>query len=404
MATTKNMPSPILLYGDSRLSKDIIVRAKKKYDDAHWITLPAKEDDDTDSIRAELGSLGWDDVCKVVIINNLANRKNMREFLLKMAKEESEVKLIIWDSDNVIKVDPKTNSVSAAAWKPFVKEFESFGKVVNSGAAFTIKESTGCVSYVKEGFKKRGLSIDNTTANLFVTLVGFDRGLLTSEIDKLCLIALSDTISYQFILEHTFRSSKEAVLYVLSNALDKDSEEDCICIIEEFMGNGVNENVIAEILVNKARWQLVVADLFSKGKDWEDISRYLMSMGKFPSDGSGKHDTLLSAIEYLCTERNVPKKYFAQVMKKSDKKTKMKKGASLPMPFMAYDTVKFVRTQILSNYTSEMAKTEAKEFLLTRAFKVYNSLQEKLFDVRRQKFVKANLYAMVRDLKDPNLQ
>ena len=397
----KDMVSPILLYGESHLSKDIILRAKKKYDDAQWITLPAKEDSDTDTIRAEMGGLGWDDTCKILVVNNLANRKNMREFLLKIAKDESDVKLIIWDSTNVIKVNPKTDAVDTAAWKPFVKEFETLGKVVNSGAVLTIKETSNCVDFVKNRFKREGRVIDSGAANLLIKLVGLDKGMLSSEISKLCVIA-PENVTYPFILDNSFTSSKEAVLYVFSNALDKDTVEDCLCLVEEFMHNGINENVIAEILMNKARWQLVVADLFAKGQEWDDIAKHMMKMGTFPSDGSAKQESLSGAIEYLCNNMGMSKKYFTHIIKISDSKAKMKRGAILPMPFMAYDIVKFVRINILRPHISDMKRDEAKEFLLSRALKVYGSIHKRLCNIRMQQSVMGNLNAMVMELKDPD--
>ena len=415
-----NIPSPILIFGDLYLSKNNIINAKKKYPDSKWITLSA--DESLDKIRAESGLSSWDEKEKILVIESIPNRKQVREFLLNLIKTiPSTTKIIIWDSDGHIKIDSKTKSIDKG-WMEFIKEFRavSGSKIVNNGEVLEEKKGDDCVSFVIHTFDRYKKKIDSTNAKLLIGLVGYDRGMLDSEIKKMCLIC-SDYINSEFIIENAFPSTKESILYKFGNILDEGSLEDSITVTDKFLASGFNANELAVVLARKARWQMVVAYYFSSGMNWESIPSVLMEMGKFPSSiwhndqmelSRKKYEASVvqssdNMVKYMSRKEGLPRRYFHMSLPKNtakEKTTMTRKNAEImPMYFMAEQVVKFVRDKIV--YANRnMPEKELKEKLLYRAIRVYSFILDKMCEIRYGEDPEQDLHEMVRSLIATNLE
>jgi hypothetical protein len=263
-----SMPSPVLILGDTQLGKNTVVKAKKKYSSYYWQTVDASKQS-CDEIRMLAGFQQFGFSKKVVLITEIPNRKQVRDFIADLVQSSSEkTKFVIWDSSGTIKVDAKKGI--SKTWKDWITQIEQNkgAVVVNSGGDFAENDAKNSVSYVQDLFSKRKRSIDNVSAKIFVDLVGKKRSLLSSEIEKLCLIA-PQKITMQFILDNTFPSSKEAVLYKFGNDLDSNNYGRAITSLENFVNLGTNANVLAQIIASKARWHLVICDLWNQGLDWK---------------------------------------------------------------------------------------------------------------------------------------
>jgi len=424
--------SPILIFGDSYLSKNNIILAKKKYPDATWVTLSAANDS-LDSIRMEIGSACWNDSQKFVVIQDIPNRKQVRDFLLDIASSTpSFTTLLIWDSNNHIKVDPKTKTFDKT-WATFLKDFRGIQghKIVNNGMVLTEKEQDNSLAFVKNCFDKRKKHIETGEAKLLISIVGYDRGMLDSDIEKMCLTC-PDKVTAKFILDNTFPSSKDAIIYKLSNVLDTASYEDSVNITERFFESGVNENVLAETFLRKARWQMVVAYYWYIGINWNDMPERLMQMGKFPSwiwhnpniDFSGKKresDDIKDPedmLKFLVRKQGVPRKYFkilsapqieseeaeaeskTKIKSKSKTKAKKKRAETVPMLFMASQTVDFVKNKVVGG--SERPD-DIKKKVLNRALEVYLFVQEKLASIRYGQDPSQDLQEIIRVMTNVRL-
>ena len=422
------MPSPILIFGDIFLSKNNIIAAKKKYSDLKWVTMSAT-DDSLDSIRMESGGSLWDDSGKILLVEDLPNRKQVREFLIDLASTLSQnTRLIVWDSNNCIKVNPKTKTFDKT-WGEFVGLFRNIpgSKVVNNGEKLTEKEEGDCVEFIKNRFAKLNKKIETREAKLLINIVGYSRGMLDSDIDKMALTSL-DKVTSSFILENAFPSSKEAVLYKIANILDTASYEDSINLISRFLEVGINVNVIAEIIVKKARWQMVAAYFLDRGLKSNEVVNRLVNMGKFPSyvwhnpnlDTQTKQaeteqfQSEDGILKYLTENYGYSPRYFRMVKeikskpnksKKAEVKiaTKMKKKSPeiIPYPFMATQIVDFVVNKICGGND---VKTEGDiKRVLDRAIKVYLFSQEKLASVRYGENPIQDIQEMIRTITDVSL-
>jgi len=385
--------TPILIFGDAYISKDKILAVKKKYSSAIQVTMSAAKISPNE-IRAEIGTSGWGEDQKLVFIEDIPNRKEVRKFLLNIAAHPlKDVKIIVWDSTNQIKPDPKTKKLNKT-WGGFVQSFKDIpdAKVINNGAEFTHKDKDTCVSFVRGIFKKHAKEVSDENIKLLMEIVGKDRGLLKSDIEKLCLTS-PKVVTSDFILENAFPTSKEAVLYQFGNVLDDASYDEAINMLEKFLAAGINPNVLAEVFMRKARWQLAATYFWVHGVGWSSISTRLMSMGQFPSQIwhnpqiSNKKEVASDfqgaegILKYMVFHNGLPGKYFPNLQPKKKKiKVKLKRAERMPFAFQADQTVNFVRDQIVGNCSQD--DPSIKERILNRALKVYLFIQEQLADIR----------------------
>jgi len=419
LKTNMAFPSPIFIYGDLYVAQNTITSAKKKYPELKWVVKSASTES-LESIRMEAGLFSWDDSEKVLLIKEIPDKKAVREFLIDLSSSCADsTKLIIWDSENHVKLDPKTR-IMEKTWEEFIETFRGIkgAKIINSGDLLTEKQMDECIDFVIKCFEKHGKEISSYEARILINIVGYDRGLLDSDISKMC-ITCPNKIDAQFILDNAFPTSKEAVLYKLSNVLDTGTYEDAINMTEQFLNNGINGNVIAEIFAKKARWQMVVAHLWAMGMPWGSISGKLMGMGRFPSaiwyneeinenekrSIAEQYQSPDGIIDFLTSKQGIPRRYLKII---EDKKAKIKttmtrKGAEIiPMPFMADQYVNTVRNHIVAP-NSDVPEQELKKKVLNRAIRVYLFVQEKLANIRYGKNPSQQIQEIIEALKSYKL-
>jgi hypothetical protein len=419
------MPSPILIFGDKYLSKNDIIAAKKKYAKARWTTKSAANDS-LNSIRMETGVSSWDDnEDKIILIEDIPNRKEVREFILDLSVScPSGTKLIIWDSNGHIKINPKTKTFDKT-WGDFVSAFKKItgNKVINHGSELTEKDNEDSTAFIKKLFEKKGYTIGNNEIRVLIDIIGHDRGMLSSDIDKMCLTAPSN-ITIDFIIDNAFPSSNEAVQYKLANIMDNGSYEDALNMMDRFIEIGTNPNVIAEICIRKARWQMVATYLWVRGLSWNEVVDKIMEMGKFPSSiwhnsNFTFSDKKAAALQFQSPEqilfymtrhlKGLPDYYFKPSHDIKTKKalkesgTITRKGAEImPLPFMAEQVVSFVRDKVVR--ANNISTAEEKERLLDRAIKVYLIAQDKLAEIRYGENPVQDLQEIVRVIMNVNLE
>jgi len=396
-----DVPSPVLMIGDKYLCQKNVNSAKKKYIDFKWIVLSATESS-FDKIRLESGTRDIFARKKLLLIKEIPNHKDAREFLLDLVKSSSDsLKFILWDSENVIKPDPKTKAFNKT-WSEFINELKKNAnhKIINNGFEFTDKEEVLGIDFVKAKFLHRGKNIDTEAAKLFIAIVGKSRGVIETEVEKLCITAPQEVKS-NFVIENTYPSSDEAVLFKFGNVLDTTYSKSVI-MMQEFLDLGINPNVLAEIMAKKARWQLVVSHLWSEGMSWDDIAKKIITMGKFPS--YIWHDYQLTPTQKRkMTENNKLLQDRIDVMVKSgglpdiffDSKKKEGKAEAIPWDFIAQQYVNFVKEGIVKPNINKYNKSETHQKVLNRALKVYLFVVKKLKEIRYGETPNQDLQEMV---------
>ena len=386
------MPSPVFIIGDTKLGKDTVVKAKKKYSQYYWETVSATKQT-CDEIRMSAGFQQFGYSKKVILITEIPNKKQIREFLVDLLQSTSEkLKFVIWDSDEAIKIDPKKGINNT--WQEWINELKKQKgfTFINNGGDFAENDSTDSVKYVQGLFEKRKRNIDKVSARLFVDLVGKSRAMLSSEVNKLCLTA-PVVITSGFILDNTFPTSKEAVLYKFGNDLDKDYVA-AMSSLENFRNIGVNANVLAQIIMSKARWHLIICHLYSQGMDWASIRNEILGMGKFPSciwhneqmpatqkkSLSAKLNEVESLTEFMTMRLGIPEDYLQ--IEESNTGKPLKRGEAIPMPFMADMMITYARDCILKSNKSKYGNVDLKSKMLERAIDVYLNCSDNLKQIR----------------------
>ena len=390
-----DMPSPVLIIGDAKLGKDTVVKAKNKYKTHYWETVSADKQS-CDEIRMAAGFQQFGYTKKVVLITELPNRKEVRSFIVDLVQASSDhLKFVIWDSTGAIKLDPKTGiNKTWQEWINELKKNQGF-VLVNNGGDFAENDIRDSTKYVQDLFDKRKRQIDNVAAKIFVDLVGKNRSMLSSEVNKICLTS-PQKVTKEFILDNTFPSSKEAVLYMFGNDLDKDYAA-AISSLENYVHLGVNANVLAQIIVNKARWHLVICHLYSQGLDWTSIRNEILGMGRFPSciwhndqipapqkkNLSIKLNDEDNLKEFMTRKIGLPEHYLEIDSPKTKTASKaVKRGEVIPMPFMADMMIAYARDYIVSHNKKKYANAELRTKVLERAVSVYLNCSDNLKQIR----------------------
>jgi len=430
--------SPILIYGDHFISQNHINSIKAKYEKNYDFHVLSASESSLEYIESISITQGFFPQPKIVIINDLPNQKAVREFLLDLAgrKNIEYTKIIIWDSSDSIKLDPKTKSPNKT-WEEFISNFKSIAgsKVFNCGADFTEKDEDEVISFVKNRFNKYKKEISEDAAKIFINIVSKDRGLIISEIDKLVLSA-PVVITNDFIIENAFPSAKEAILFKFNNALDGTYAE-AIEMMEQFLESGINENVLAEIMAKKVRWQLIACYYYSKGVMWFDVEKALMNMGKFPSiawhsnkmsyeqkqkiaeeyeteEGINKYRSRVLGLPEYCFNIKESKKKSKKTQEDPEEKDDIKDGKTkkkvilgkkecLPMPFLATQIVNGLQKSFISPNSSSISSDDLRKRILDRSINTYLFVLGKLKEIRYGDGTKQCLYEMVRSITNKEL-
>ena len=403
-------PQAMLLFGEPVLAKRDVVRAKQKYKTAQWREFPMK--DNYDKIRMEAGILGFGVLQKYVLITDIDNTKDCRAFLLDLCCTiKTGVHIIIFDSDSTIKIDAKTQAINDT-WLEFVNAFKALPntKVLNYGGDFDAKDD-GLLTFVQKHFLKFGKTISSDNASVFQKIVGTNRAMICSEIEKLALCCPSE-VTTDFLVDNCYTTNDDVVLYRLGDMIDRGSLMNAMAMTKEFLSNGMNANVIAETLARKARWQLVACSLWASGLSWADVDARLCQMGKFPSEVW--HDDRLSLTERKGQEAKlkshsdaidflVSRGFDKTCFPTPDKKNKLKGGETIPMSFIASRITSYISRQIVAP-NMKVSGDNVKQRITQRAVNVYLTVTENLklirYDIQQSEQC---LYEMLRALVDVRL-
>ena len=430
------MQSPILIIGDIHLSKNVIVSAKKKYRSVQWETVSATNQtpDEIRMISGFNGFISSEQKDKIILIQDIPNKKQVREFIVDLVKSSSEhLKFVIWDSLGHIKIDPKTREINKT-WVDFVQLIKHLpdSKIIDNGFDFTEKENIDCIKYIHDCFGKYNKKIQDKAAIVFIDIVGKNRGLILSEVQKISLNS-PDVITPEFITENAFPTSNESALYKFGNAIDTGNLPNAINSLEDFMSHGVSPYILTEILVKKARWQLVVSHLWNNNIQWMDIPDIIMDMGKFPSkiwhDGgmsvfekrkkTEDFDTGTSRIRFMSDDLGIPLSYFVNEVKESKKKKKKDdsgdksektdkpaviNGECIPLRFIAQQIVDSVHSVVVEPNKNKFKNEEIREKVFNRCLFSYLRILDLMKDIRyNSKDTVNSLYEMIKILTNHEL-
>jgi len=378
---------PFFLFGDPFICSKIITDLKKDYLDSRFTEIDLCTES-LDYIRSTIGTNSLDETENIVIIKDLSIKKALLEFLLDICASPTCSKIIIWDSANLIKPDPKTGTLNKT-WSDFLKNFKLIKgvSVIHQQDSLDEKKKDDAIEFIISRFLDFSRTINDRNADLLLHLVGFNRTMLNSEIEKL-VITCPNPVTSSFIIENVYITSKESLLFKFANVLNEASYEEATESLKRFMDAGFSANELIVVLLRQARWQLIATYLWCKGYSWQEIPAKLMQMGKMPAliwHNSKLADHIKEKEEERCkdvdslrnclvTQYGLPKSY----IKQGDK---INKPEVLPHPIIADQIVWFLESKILpSNQIEE--DIEAKKRLFNRSLKVYTFIAKKLEQVR----------------------
>ena len=380
--------NPTFIFGDYYISKNKVIEIQNKYKDKgiRSVTYSASTTS-LDEIRGDFSTYPFDDSKKIIIIEDIPNKKNVREFLINIASSKSKYNtLVIWDSNNHIKIDPNTKALTQT-WNAFVRKFKKIpgSTVINNGSPLIAKNADAGSEFVKKEFAKYNKNISSSNAKLLISIVGNDRGLLSSDIKKISLVSPKE-VRNDFILTHAYPSSKDAILYELSNALDSGSYEDSMASMESLLNAGMHYFVLCDLIVKKARWQLMASHMYYCGFKLGDITSSIMDAGQVPSyiwHNNQIDDKKFQSAKYQKTDG--VKDFFLSKRWLRDRhfNLKNKKDISserIPFRFQADAIVNFLKCKIID--PNNIPEQDKKVKVFNRAINTYLLVLERMSYVR----------------------
>jgi DNA polymerase III delta subunit len=403
----KVRPSLIIVVGDSALGSRFLSNYKRKISGYSWNRIDIK-DSSTEDMKIECQESSLFGLKKVTLIRGFKNNKQFRDLISDISDLTSDFsRVIFWDDSEVVKINSKLKANNT--WESFfnkMKEKEDF-LLVNNGSDFSYKEKKEAIKYVLESFCKLGKKIDQDAASIFIEIVGLKRSLILSEVEKLSISSPAQ-IDREFILNNSFPSSSVSLTYNLSNSLDK-SYSSSISYLEELISHGNDMFYISQIILSKAKWYMVIADLYSSGLDWNNVRLKILEMGKFPSSIWNNDQIKAEEKKALSIKLNNPEnleQFMTRVMGfrylsldidyKAKVGTSIKKGDCIPMPFLADMMIKNVRDNLLRKYFEKYGKEDFKDVLLEDSVRRYIFCCKKSRDIRFAESNRRNLlYQMV---------
>lgn len=368
------------IFGDSILGSEIINEIKDSYSGYNWSSVCFSRENLKD-IKILCKSCGIFDIAKIVLIKDIKNTKEFKDLVLSLTKSTLDnLKIIIWDSSEIINIDPKIGVNKT--WSDFFNKCKVSNnfKFINNGSDFHEKDNIKINNYVRDLFLKNNRRIDKKNIDLFVEIVGKNRGIIYSEVKKLCITA-KEEIDKQFILENTFPSSKSFVFYNITNYLDK-SYKASISEMEYLISIGKDPYYIGNLILFKAKWNLAIADLYRQGNDWFNIKDLILKVGKFPSSVWSNDQIPDSKKKKLSDNLKDPRNL----------KEFMLSAWGCPYYLLDCGTEKRVSDSINSSFIADMMvksfrynqvpKTKSKVDLVNRSLRIYIECCQEIKEIR----------------------
>ena len=412
-----SLPHSILLYGDPYLAKNKILEIKKKFSsNSSWQHLSLKTDK-LDFICSEVCAMSFGNETRFFILEDFSIKtKDDRSFLIRMAKDHSEDShVILFDSKSAITIDPKTNLPNKTA-KAFIKEFKEIDncRSLNMGSPVDEANQGDIKHFIKHCFEKHDRQISDKLVGVLISIVGYDKGLLYSDIEKLCMIA-PKTITHKFILDNAFPTSKESLLYKLSNILDTGSHKDSILMIDRLVKSGFEPTQISYAMCQKIRTQLAISYYWTIDLSYGQIKNALMNMGKFPAalwhsnkydnqdkkNLSAKYNSVEAKQGYL-KKRGLCSWHFKShgeigMTKAGD--LKKVRSSTISHPYVAECAIKFFQKRVLT-MPSDGTGGNYKKMVFDKVLHSYLKISDKTFSVRKNDHPLEDLYAICRIICD----
>lgn len=205
---------------------------------------------------------------QIVLINKFPNNKKERDFSKSLIENIKNSQNILYFID----FDGKTKYSDKGPEHDFASNYNNWIVLEND---FNEKNEQSSINWIKKQFKNKNIEISEDAAKLFFDKTGKKKEMTIKEIDKLVILGLK-FISAQDIHKYTSPLKKEQILYKFSSAMD-GGIEDALVLLEEFLNSNVHANLINEMLLKRARWNVFIADCLIKNFNFFQIKSKVMN-------------------------------------------------------------------------------------------------------------------------------
>ena len=286
----------VLIEGDLTLTLPVIAMIRKSWfpegvTPHSWVVLdpPTVAKDEKDYCRLIAAELALDILGgqRVVILRGFPSRKDFREWLFKLVPLiESPNSLLIWDIDGVIEKSDDSE------WRGLRNEVKGHGQCVvmpmplnakkknknNPRKPLDVYSDEEKLQYVMHAFQSKGCTIMPSTAQALLNMVGADRGMIDTEVEKLLLFCNGKSIEVETLLQTVVPVAQEYPRWQFNAAFSGGDYHDIMNAANALLSAARERKDgrldpapkpewVMACAMRQCHWQLVAADLLRQGKD-----------------------------------------------------------------------------------------------------------------------------------------
>jgi hypothetical protein len=249
---------------------------------ANWVMLepPSSKEDDKDYINTVTNELITLDIFgepKVVLLRGFPTRKEFREWLVSQVPLIANPNtLVLWDVDGNIADDGdwaavreviKNNGQCVARPLPLnAKRKGARGKPQD------VYSEQDKVRYIVHAFQTKNLNVSAETASLLLAMLGADRGMIDSEVEKLSLMNVP--ITPELLRECVIPITQDYPIYHFYSAFNSGNYASILVSAQSLISRmKMRPEGVMNLALKQLRWQLVGADAFRREQDMHSAIR-----------------------------------------------------------------------------------------------------------------------------------
>lgn len=205
---------------------------------------------------------------RVVQITNVkiaaaSNRDNLKEekeqILASYLSNPSQTSVVIFIGDEI----DKRRKVSKLLLE-------------NSTAVeFKLMEGNELANWVKDKFREFGATADEKALNYLIGLVGGNLRKLNTEIEKLAIAALPDTLVTYELVKELIPNTKEMSNFVMTDNLVSRKKSHTLQDLKKVLDDGAEPLMLLGLIAHHFRRQFSVKELMNQGVDRREVAKIM---------------------------------------------------------------------------------------------------------------------------------
>lgn len=215
-----------------------------------------------DKVDAEVSCTSWNNDNRVIVIRDLIDDEKFIDFVMDVLfRIPKQNNLVLCDVNSVIENKKSKNSKK---WSKFFEYCKGNAHVLQLGKDISSMDSNAQAKFVVEQFKQFKKIISFQAALLLIELVGANRTIINSEVEKICNIIDEQDVTEQHIRDTAFPMSQDYPVWLFYSAFNTGSFKKIMDAAHHLLENGFAHDMILILSLKQLRWQVIFASQLLK--------------------------------------------------------------------------------------------------------------------------------------------